>query len=68
LSRHGNGKQLVGLMEDEFSHTGNVLVYVDVCRAGTIGTIHSADASRAVENPIARPASEGLRNDGQWPR
>lgn len=37
------------LMEEELAHVGRVLLYIDVCRAGTIGTIRRNDIGRVVE-------------------
>jgi len=37
------------LLEDEFTHVGRVLLYVDVCRAGVIGTIRHIPIGNVIE-------------------
>jgi tetratricopeptide (TPR) repeat protein len=46
------------LLEEEFAHVGRVLLYVDICRAGTIGTIRRNAIGRFVEMLLAGQAAE----------
>lgn len=43
------------LMDDRLRHVGRALVYVDVCHAGTIGTIRSNDVNRVMEQVLKTP-------------
>jgi tetratricopeptide (TPR) repeat protein len=53
------------LMENELSHVGRVLVYVDVCRAGTIGEIRSNTINVIVNNILNSPGEIlGLMGSG----
>lgn len=59
--------ELQNLMEDELSHVGRVLLYVDVCRAGTIGTLKNNRINRPVSDLLrVQPAAEvlGLLSSG----
>ena len=42
-------------MDDRLRHVGRALVYVDVCHAGTIGTIRSNNVNTAVEQVLKAP-------------
>ena len=44
--------ELQSLFEEQLSKVGRVLLFVDVCKAGTIGTIHNTTVS--VQRPAAR--------------
>jgi tetratricopeptide (TPR) repeat protein len=48
------------LFEEEFAHVGRVLLYVDVCRAGAIGTIRHNAIGRFVDLLLAGEAAETL--------
>jgi tetratricopeptide (TPR) repeat protein len=53
------------LMENELAHVGRVLVYVDVCRAGTIGEIRSNTINVIVNNILNAPGEIlGLMGSG----
>ncbi len=53
------------LMEKELAHVGRVLIYVDVCRAGTIGQIHSNPINVVVNNILSAPGEIlGLMGSG----
>ena len=41
--------ELQSLFEDQLSKVGRVLLFVDVCKAGTIGTIHNTSVSANVQ-------------------
>jgi tetratricopeptide (TPR) repeat protein len=41
--------ELQSLFEDQLSKVGRVLLFVDVCKAGTIGTIHNTSVSSNVQ-------------------
>lgn len=43
-------REIQSLLEEEFAHVGRVLIYVDACRAGTIGAIsRQTDIHRVIE-------------------
>ena len=53
------------LMESELEHVGRVLVYVDVCRAGTIGEIRSNTINVVVNSILSAPGEIlGLMGSG----
>jgi len=41
--------ELQSLFEDQLSKVGRVMLFVDVCKAGTIGTIHNTTVSSSVQ-------------------
>ncbi len=53
------------LMEKELAHVGRVLLYIDVCRAGTIGQIRSNTINVVVNNILSAPGEIlGLMGSG----
>jgi tetratricopeptide (TPR) repeat protein len=42
--------ELQSLFEEQLTKVGRVLLFVDVCKSGTIGTIHSTSVNADVEN------------------
>jgi tetratricopeptide (TPR) repeat protein len=53
------------LMEKELAHVGRVLIYVDVCRAGTIGQIRSNPINVVVNSVLNAPGEIlGLMGSG----
>lgn len=44
--------EIQALMNDRLTQVGRALVYVDVCRAGTIGSIKSNNVNKAVEQVL----------------
>jgi tetratricopeptide (TPR) repeat protein/uncharacterized caspase-like protein len=47
--------EIQSLMDDRLRRVGRALVYVDVCHAGTIGTIRSNNVNTAVEQVLKTP-------------
>ena len=58
--------ELQSLFEEQLTKVGRVLLFVDVCKAGTIGTIHNTTVS--VQRPAARRyPRRSFRTAGQPP-
>jgi tetratricopeptide (TPR) repeat protein len=54
-------REIQSLLEEEFAHVGRVLVYVDACRAGTIGAIsRQTDVHRIIEVMLRMDGAEIL--------